>query len=119
MAAGNLANANAAAISLNGDAASYRVDFGGALQRSTQVEISTRASSVELVVPASTAARISSASLLSDLEVGGGFSQQEGAFWTPAAAAADRPLLAIDASVEVGQLMLRLTEKEDSGPRTG
>ena len=118
MAAGNLANANAAAISLNGDAASYRVDFGGACS-AEQVEISTRASSVEFIVPASTAARISSASLLSDLEVGGGFSQQEGAFWTPAAAAADRPLLAIDASVEVGQLMLRLTEKEDSGPRTG
>jgi hypothetical protein len=116
--AGNLANANAAAISLKGDAASYRVDFGGALQRSTHVEISTRASSVELIVPASTAARISSASLLSDLEVSDGFSQQEGAFWTPAAAAADRPLLTIDASVEVGQLKLRLNAEENSGPRT-
>lgn len=88
------------------------MDFGGALQRSTHVEISTRASSVELIVPSSTAARISSASLLSELEVGGGFSQQEGAFWTPAAAAADPPLLAIDASVEVGQLTLRLTEDQ-------
>jgi hypothetical protein len=82
------------------------------------VEISTRASSVELIVPASTAARISSASLLSDLEVSDGFSQQEGAFWTPAAAAADRPLLTIDASVEVGQLKLRLNAEENSGPRT-
>lgn len=116
--AGNLANANAAAIWLQGNAATYRLDFGGALQRSTQVEISTRASSVEVMVPASTAARICSTSLLSDLEVGGGFIRQEGAFWTPAAAAADRPLLAIDASVEVGRLKLRLTEEKSSGPRT-
>lgn len=113
----NLANANAAAISLKGDAASYRVDFGGALQRSTHVQISTRASSVEITVPSSTAARISSASLLSELDVGDGFSQQENAFWTPAAAAADRPLLTIDASVEVGQLKLRLREEESSDPR--
>ena len=112
-----MANANAAAISLKGDAASYRVDFGGALQRSTHVQISTCASSVEITVPSSTAARISSASLLSELDVGDGFSQQENAFWTPAAAAADRPLLTIDASVEVGQLKLRLREEERSDPR--
>ena len=98
-------------------ASSYRVDFGGALQRSTHVQISTRASSVEITVPSSTAAGISSVSLLSELDVGDGFSQQEGAFWTPAAAAADRPLLTIDASVEVGQLKLRLREEERSDPR--
>jgi hypothetical protein len=108
--AGNLAHANAAAIVLQGDAASYRLDFGGALQHSTQVEISTRASSVELIVPASTPARIASASLLGDLDVGDGFSSQDGVFWTPAATATDRPLLTIDASVEVGQLKLRLRE---------
>jgi hypothetical protein len=113
----NLANANAAAISLEGEAANYRLDFGGALQRSVHVQISTRASSVELSVPPSTPARIASASLLSDLEVAEGFTSQEGAFWTPAAAAADRPLLTIDASVEVGQLKLRLIE-DSSGPRT-
>jgi hypothetical protein len=88
------------------------------LQRSTRVAISARASSVEIIVPSSTAARISSASLLSDLDVGDGFSTQEGAYWTPAAAATDRPLLTIDASVEVGQLKLRLSEEESSRPRT-
>jgi hypothetical protein len=110
--AGNLANANAAAISLQGEAAGYRLDFGGALQRSTQVAISTRASSVEITVPASIPARIASASLLTDLDVGDGFTRQDGAFWSPAAAAADGPLLAIDASVEVGQLKLRLRQEE-------
>lgn len=109
--AGNLGNANAAAISLHGEAASYRLDFGGALQRNTQVAISTRASSVEITVPASIPARIASASLLTDLEVGDGFSSQGGVFWTPAATATDRPLLTIDASVEVGQLKLRLSEE--------
>jgi hypothetical protein len=108
--AGNLAHANAAAISVRGDAATYRLDFGGELRRSTQVAISTRASSVEITVPASTPARIASASLLTDLDVGDGFTSQDGVFWTPAAAAADGPLLTIDASVEVGQLTLRLRE---------
>lgn len=114
----NLANANAAAISLEGEAATYRLDFGGAVQRSAQVRISTSASSVEIVVPRSTAARIASASLLGDLEVGDGFSEQDGVFWTPAAAATDRPLLRIDASVEVGQLKLRMAEEERAGRRT-
>lgn len=59
------------------------VGEGGRLQRSTQVAISTRASSVELTVPASTPARIASASLLTDLDVGDGFTRQDGAFWTP------------------------------------
>jgi hypothetical protein len=49
------------------------------------MEISTRASSVKLIVSPSTAARITSASPLSDLDVGDGFNEQEGVFWTPAA----------------------------------
>ena len=113
-----LANAHAAAISLEGEATSYQLDFGGgALQHSTHVTISTPASSVELSVPPSTPARIASVSLLSELELGDGFSNQEGAFWTPAAAAADRPLLTIDATVEVGKLKLRLREEESAGQR--
>jgi hypothetical protein len=64
----------------------YRLDFGGELRRSIRVEISTRASAVELSVPASSPARIALASLLTDLDVGHGFSSQDGGFWTPAAA---------------------------------
>lgn len=41
----NLANANAAAISLDGDATRYLVDFGGELQRNTHAAVSARASS--------------------------------------------------------------------------
>ena len=104
----NLANANAAAISLDGDATRYLVDFGGELQRNTHAAVSARASSMEITVPTSTAARISATSMLGDLDVGDGFRQQGGAFWTQTAASADHPLLTIDASVEAGQLKLRV-----------
>ena len=52
----------------------YRLDFGGGLRRTIRVEISTRASAVELSVPASIPARIALASLPTDLDVGHGFS---------------------------------------------
>ena len=55
--------------------------------------------------------RIASAALLSDLDIGDGFSQQEGVFWIQAVATADRSLLTIDASVEVGRLKLRVQEE--------
>ena len=86
-------------------------DDGGRLQRSTQVAIAARASSVELVVPSSTPARITLAPMLSDLDVGDGFSRRNGDVYTTAAAATDRPLLTIDASVEVGRLKLRLRKE--------
>ncbi len=103
----NLANANFAEMSLDGGMASYKLDFGGTLQRDAHVKINTGMASVELLVPASTAAKIIDESTLSRLTVGDGFTEKEGAYWTEAALAGETPLLTIDADVSVGALSIQ------------
>lgn len=103
----NLANANLAEMSVEGGAASYKFDFGGTLQRNAHVKISTGLSSVDIFVPASTAAKITSESLVGGLDLGDGFTKKEGAFWTGAALAGDTPVLTIHTSVALGALRLR------------
>lgn len=103
----NLANANFAKMRLTGGAAGYELDFGGTLRRDAEVEIETGLSGVEISVPATTAARIVADTVLGGLDVGDGFTRQEGAFLTGAALAGDGPLLTIRAGVKVGSLRLR------------
>lgn len=105
----NLANANAAEITIDGGAAGYEFDFGGQLQRNAHVRISTGMSSVEISIPASTAAKITSESLLANLDVGDGFTKKEGALWTEGALAGNTPVLTIHATVALGTLRLRQT----------
>lgn len=105
-----LANANCAEMRLEGGAAGYMFDFGGALQRDTSVRITTGLSSVEIRVPAATAAKIVSKSLLGGLEVAGGFVRQDNAYLTEPALAGARPLLTIHTSVALGSLRLLTTE---------
>jgi hypothetical protein len=104
-----LANANCAEINLEGGAAAYTFDFGGALQRDTHARITTGLSSVELRIPAATAAKIVSESLLGSLDASSGFKQQHGAFWTEAALAGGTPLLTIQTNVTLGALRLVMT----------
>jgi len=104
----HLANANAAEISVNGGAAAYTFAFDGALQRDTHARINTGMSSVEIAVPATTAAKIASESFLGSLQVGDGFSKREGAFWSPAAVEGKRPVLTVRTSVALGSLRLRI-----------
>lgn len=104
-----LANANASIMTLEGGAAAYTFDFGGALQRDTFVRIASGVSSVTIAVPDSTAARIRLESLLNHLELGDGFTKREGAFYTPAAIAGKTPLLSIDTDIALGLLQLRLS----------
>lgn len=103
----NLANANCADVNIEGGAALYRLNFGGTLQRDTRARVSTGMSSVEILVPATTAARISSESLLGGLDVGDGFMKREGAFWTEAALAGRTPVLTIRVNVALGALSIR------------
>lgn len=103
----NLANANFAELRVDGGAASYKLDFGGALRQSASVRISTGMSAVEIVIPAATAAKITSESLLGGLSVGDGFMKKEGAFWTEAALAGKTPLLTVRTSVALGSLSSR------------
>lgn len=104
-----LANANCAEMRLEGGAAGYVFDFGGALQRDTTVRISAGLASVELRVPPSTAARVTSESLLGGLEVGEGFTRQGDSYQTEAARVGGGPLLTIATSVSLGSLRLLTT----------
>jgi len=105
----NLANANFAEMRVNGGAAAYKFDFGGALQREARVRITTGVSSVEIRVPASTAVKITSQFVLGGLDIGDGFTKKEGAFWTEAALAGRTPVLSIHAHISVGSLIIRTT----------
>ena len=103
----NLANAVFIEMAVEGGAAAYKLDVGGPLQRSAHVGIATGMSSVEIVVPASTAVRITSESLLGSLDLGDGFTKKEGAFWTEGALGGGAPVLTIHTSVALGMLRLR------------
>jgi hypothetical protein len=107
----NLANANAAVMTLEGGAAGYTFDFGGILKREGYVKITTGVSSVDLILPSVTSARISTESFLAHVDVGEGFVQRDGAYWTPAAVQGHAPALRIDTSVNLGVLTLRLAEQ--------
>jgi len=103
----NLANANFAEMSVDGGAASYQFDFGGALQRDAHVKITTGMSSVEVRIPVSTATKVSTETVLGGLDIGDGFTKKEGVFWSGAALKGATPMLAIQASVTMGALHLR------------
>lgn len=108
MALRNLANANFTEMTLDGGAAGYELDFGGVLQRDANVRISTGLSGVQLRVPATTAAKIISQSMLAGLEIGDGFTKREGAFWTVAGSEGASPLLTIRANVTLGGLTIEI-----------
>jgi hypothetical protein len=105
----NLANANFSEMRLSGGAAGYELDFGGALSRDARVSIETGLSGVEISVPASTVARIVAETTLGSVDVGDGFTKQEGAFLTEGAVAGNTPVLEIRAGVRLGALQLRAT----------
>jgi hypothetical protein len=105
----HLANTNCAELNLEGGAAAYLFDFGGILQRDAHVRVATGLSSVEIRVPATTAAKVVSESLLGGLQAGAGFTQRDGAFWTQPALAGATPLLTIQTNVALGSLRLVTT----------
>jgi hypothetical protein len=105
----NLANANCAELNLEGGAAAYVFDFGGTLRRDSHARIATGLSSVEIRVPAATAAKIVSESLLGSIDADAGLRRQDGAFWTEPALAGATPLLTINTNVALGSLRLVTT----------
>ena len=106
-----LANANAAEISIGGGAASFVTDFGGYLRRDSTVKISAGMSAVDVRIPSSTAARVTSDSFLGRVDVGDGFTKDKGAYCTAPALNRTSPILTINANVALGLLSLRLTEE--------
>jgi len=101
-----LANANFTQMKLEGGAASFELDFGGVLQRNAEVKINTGMASVELDIPATTAAKINAEAVLGGVEVGDGFMKKEGAFWNEAALEGKMPILSVAAQVVMGAIQL-------------
>ncbi len=102
----NLANAHFAEMNVHGGAAAYKFDFSGELQGDANVKITTGMAAVEIRVPASTAARIETETLLGGLSIGDGLMKKQGAFWTEAAVAGRTPVLKIHVSVAMGSLKI-------------
>ena len=88
-------------------AGSFKLDFGGTLSRDAEATIETGLSGVQIMIPPSTAAKIVAETTLGRVDVGDGYTKSEGAFWTEAGMAGNKPLLTIRAGVRLGALQLR------------
>jgi hypothetical protein len=75
-----LANANFATMQFRAGAGSYTLDFSGDLQRDADVTIESGLSTVDIVVPTGTAARVTFEGGLSDVNAVGGWKMRGGAF---------------------------------------
>lgn len=104
----DLANANFAEMVVEGGAAAYRFHFGGALRRNAHARIQAGVCSVQLAIPRSLAAKVTTESVIGGLAVGDGFTKREGAFWSGAAIAGAEPVLTVQVSVALGSLNLDL-----------
>jgi len=102
----HLANARFAAMRSSGGVSASTLDFGGALTRDATVRIDAGLGSVDLVVPATTAAFVRSKSFAAGIRMVGAFSKDGDVYVTPAARQGAHPRLEIDASVAFGALNL-------------
>jgi hypothetical protein len=103
-----LANANFADLTLDGGAAAFICDFGGTLKRDAAAHLNTGMSTLEINVPATTAARIVSEPVLGRLDTSNGFVTRDGGYWTRAAEEGGTPVLTVHANVALGTLALRI-----------
>lgn len=104
-----LANANAAALEVDGGAAAFHLDFGGLLERDARAVVTTGVAGVDITVPGSTPARITAKATLGKVDAARGYEQQGREYLTPAAVAGETPLLTIEANTTLGALELRLS----------
>ena len=106
----NLANANLLEMVIEGGAATYRLAWGSELKRPANVRIATGISLVEISIPESVAAQLTTDSFLGNLELGEGVIQKEGTYWTQSALDGGEPRLSIRASQTVGTLRLNFAQ---------
>jgi hypothetical protein len=102
----HLANANFAELRLGGGVSASTLDFSGELRRDAYVKIDAGLASVDVLVPATTSARVTSKSFAAGTRAVGAFSAKAGTYQTPPALEGKHPLLEIEASVAFGSLGL-------------
>jgi hypothetical protein len=106
----NLANANFGEFCLGGHAASYSLDFGGDLRHSARANISISSrSSLEITVPSSTAAHVTTGVASERVDAGAGWTRAADGFRTPAAITGRGPILTVDTGLGLGSLQLRIS----------
>ncbi|HYM51259.1 MAG TPA: hypothetical protein VET65_11910 [Candidatus Limnocylindrales bacterium] len=99
-----LGNANFEELSVEGGAASYLLDFGGAFTRPAEVRLATAMASVEARIPRTLAVELTSENLLGQPRLDGGFTRKGSRWLSQAAAAGGTPLLRIRSTMVLGQL---------------
>lgn len=105
----NLANANFGALRLGCGVAACLLDFGGELRRDATARIDGRLGSVDVFIPAATAATVVAKSFATTRRATGAFTVHGDRYDTPAAVSGKRPLLEIDVSLALGTLNLATT----------
>jgi hypothetical protein len=97
-----LANANAKAIDFTGGAGDYELDFSGNLQHDISATVKSGVSSVRLVVPPGTAARVNVAGGLNNVNADSSWTQTGGSYTQ----AGQGATITIDVEMGVGSLKL-------------
>lgn len=103
----HLANAACQETIVEGGVGEFKLDFGGTLRQPTTVRVTTGISAVRISVPATTAARITTRSVLFSTDVGDGFMKKEGAFWNEGALKGTSPVVDITVSGALGSVELK------------
>jgi hypothetical protein len=107
-----LANANFVEMRVDGGVGSYTLDFAGEARQDGSVRIGAGVVSVELEIPSSTAAVVTSSHLLGTPQAADGFTRRDDGYWTQAAVEGQTPLFRIHSSVAIGALQLRTSHPE-------
>jgi N-terminal domain of toast_rack, DUF2154 len=100
----NLGNLNFGTMSFQGEAGSYKLNFGGKLKQSATVEIKTAASTLEVVVPVGTTAIINLNSKVSNIKTVGSWTTSGTTYTTGKEDAAAK--LTVNIDIGAGQLTL-------------
>jgi hypothetical protein len=103
----HLGNANLAEMKVDGGAAAFVLDFDGILQQDAHVSIHTAMAGVEISIPRTTAARITTDAFFGGLTVSDGFTKQNGVFMTQPALQGTSPTLSIKTNVAFGSVQLQ------------
>lgn len=92
----NLANANAAEISVTGAAAAMLLDFCGELRRDCHTRVNSGMAELKISAPKETAIKIVAKTTLGQMTVGDGFMTRDGAYWSEAAVKGETPVLTLE-----------------------
>lgn len=105
----HLANANFATLHVGSGVAGCTLDFSGSLLHDASVRLDTGLASVELAIPATTAARVHAKTFAANTDTIGAITRKADGYYTAPAMEGRHPLLTIEASIAFGQLTLRTT----------